>query len=135
MGCVAPVAAAMYSAKDACGPQNYPPALLGNSDVAYVSCCAQDGLSGGRQLGGACSGELTYAAAQEFCAASGMRLCSESELPVACGSGCNYDSQLNWFSSYSFYCSISPDYTSQMAVPERLFLFFFFFVCCEPYLL
>ena len=73
--------------------------FIAPTDTAHVSCCAMDGLSGERDspaLGGACSDLMTYADAAAFCDAAEMRLCTPDELPVTCGSGCQYDAQMVW---------------------------------------
>jgi hypothetical protein len=51
---------------------------------------------------GGCSGLLTFSAAQDFCEASGARLCSKSELrnDEARATGCSYDKELLWSRDY-----------------------------------
>ena len=48
-----------------------------------------------------CSGAVTYAQAEAYCAHEGMRLCSSAELRrnFAAGSGCGYDLERTWSSS------------------------------------
>ena len=87
--------ASFYLIQDACGlfVEDY----IATTDTAHVSCCAMDGLSGERDseaLGGACSELMTYVEAVEFCAVADMRLCTPTELPVTCGTGCQYDYQM-----------------------------------------
>ena len=87
-----------YLIQDACGEEHEDYILA--TESAYVSCCAMDGLSGERdseELGGSCSDLMTFVEAVIFCEAAGMRLCTPAELPVTCGSGCSYDSELVWY--------------------------------------
>jgi len=50
---------------------------------------------------GACSGEVTFEDAVEYCSNHGGRLCTVDEARENClsGTGCSYDSQLIWTSS------------------------------------
>ena len=71
------------------------------SAKAFVSCCSQDGQTAQRKgfSFGDCSGELTFAEAEGFCAKADMRLCTATEISLANGKGCDYDSKTTWTST------------------------------------
>ena len=74
---------------------------LHESAKAFVSCCSADGKTGkrhGSELGD-CSGQLNFAEAKAFCVRGKMRLCTATEVIIAKGTGCNYDSQNVWTST------------------------------------
>lgn len=69
---------------------------LSNWETAAVRCCSYYGRKCESQTVG-CKRQ-TYAAAEQTCAAKGMRLCSWHEMKsnLCCGTGCNMDLELAW---------------------------------------
>jgi Ca2+-binding EF-hand superfamily protein len=69
---------------------------LARSETAAVRCCSYTHTKCESKLVG-CK-RLSYEAAEETCAAEGMRLCSWHEMKsnTCCGTGCNMDVELAW---------------------------------------
>eukprot|EP00928_Gymnodinium_smaydae_P070925 TRINITY_DN54658_c0_g1_i1.p1 TRINITY_DN54658_c0_g1~~TRINITY_DN54658_c0_g1_i1.p1 ORF type:complete len:664 (-),score=99.28 TRINITY_DN54658_c0_g1_i1:341-2284(-) len=77
-----------------CAELDWPSWSPYNSDRSVCSSSKDVPLS-------ACSGELTWVGAKQFCEGVGARLCTEAELEAneAAGTGCDYDGQLIWSST------------------------------------
>ena len=99
----------------------------GNADWErkYSGTCPSD-VWGASDIGGICSGDVTYSEGKQICEDAGGRLCTIEEIDSDCarGTGCNYDHQMVWTatsappppyayltcgSSHSSICKNTPD--------------------------
>ena len=61
--------------------------------LAYVRCCANDGTS---CVSDCNSDAVNVTEAVSNCETRGMRLCTDEEIAVCCGTGCGFDSESVW---------------------------------------
>ena len=96
-----------YYVDDGCHSENSTPDDIegfyqSEDSTAFVRCCSDDGTSCSTVSNCNDSSNLvTYADAEDECAANGMRICTKDELltDICCGTGGGCDSKVVWTST------------------------------------
>ena len=88
--------------------------MISTTQTGPVRCCSFDSRSCKSKTPD-CS-TLTFSNAKTECSEFGMRLCTEEELAsnICCTTGCNFDTELVWYTKGNMFCSTKVNTTNKV---------------------